>query len=132
MKTSHPQSRLASQSCGRYLGRARRQASAPFGAQSSYLLTTLKFACPPLSRGARTRDNRGVALHLFIYVVYVAPKNLAADIVEVQTLGGIILLGGDFNMCIVALLDTINTSNLCELLQAPELVKTKEPNTVVR
>jgi hypothetical protein len=69
---------------------------------------------------------------LFIYVVYVAPKNLAADIVEVQTLGGIILLGGDFNMCIVALLDTINTSNLCELLQAPELVKTKEPNTVVR
>jgi hypothetical protein len=68
--------------------------------------------------------------------VYIAPigskhkseslfQNLAADIVEVQTLGGIILLGGDFNVRIASLLDTIDTSDLCEQLQAPELIEIK-------
>jgi hypothetical protein len=42
-------------------------------------------------------------------------QNLAANIVEVQTLGGIILLGGDFNARIATLPDTIDTSDLCEL-----------------
>jgi hypothetical protein len=35
-------------------------------------------------------------------------QNMAADIAEVQTLGGIILLGGDFNARTATLLDTIH------------------------
>ncbi len=54
-------------------------------------------------------------------------QNLAANIVEVQTLKGIVLLGGDFNVHIVALPNSINISDLCELLQALELAKTKQP-----
>jgi len=68
--------------------------------------------------------------------VYVAPigskheseslfQNLVANIVEVQTLKGIILLGRDFNAHTATLPDTIDTNNLCELLQAPKLVKTE-------
>jgi hypothetical protein len=60
-------------------------------------------------------------------VVYIAPvgseheseslfQNLVIDIVEVQTLRAIILLGGDFNARIATLLDTIDTNDLCELL----------------
>jgi hypothetical protein len=75
--------------------------------------------------------------------VYVAPigskheneslfQNLAVDIVEVQTLGGIILLGGDFNAHTTTLLDTIDTSNLCELLQALELAKTEQPSAMAK
>ncbi len=71
--------------------------------------------------------SRGAAPNLFVYVVYATPvgskheseslfQNLVVDIVEVQTLGGIILLGGDFNAHIVVLPYTINTSDLCELL----------------
>jgi hypothetical protein len=41
-------------------------------------------------------------------------------------------LGGDFNACTTALPDTINTSDLCELLQALELVETKQPSTTVK
>jgi hypothetical protein len=73
------------------------------------------------------RVSRGAAPDLFIYVVYAAPigskhenkslfQNLAADIVEVQTLGGIILLGGDFNVCTTTLPNTIDINDLCELL----------------
>jgi hypothetical protein len=50
-------------------------------------------------------------------------QNLVADIAEVQTLGCIVLLGGDFNAHTVALLDTLDTSDLCELLQMPELAE---------
>jgi hypothetical protein len=50
---------------------------------------------------------------------------MAIDFVEVQTLGGIILLGGDFNARIATLLETIDTSDLCELLQALKLIETK-------
>ncbi len=32
-------------------------------------------------------------------------------------------MGGDFNTRTIKLLDTIDTSDLCELLQAPELVE---------
>jgi hypothetical protein len=60
-------------------------------------------------------------------VVYIAPigskheseslfQNLAEDIIEIQTLGGIVLLGGDFNAHTTTLLDTIDISDLCELL----------------
>jgi hypothetical protein len=60
-------------------------------------------------------------------MVYVAPigfkheseslfQNLVTNIVEVQTLGGIISLGGDFNARTAPLLDTIDTNDLCELL----------------
>jgi hypothetical protein len=76
-------------------------------------------------------------------VVYVAPigskhenkslfQNLAADIVKVQTLGGIVLLGGDFNVCTEALPDTINTSNLCKLLHAPEFAEIEQPSIVAK
>jgi len=69
----------------------------------------------------------GVALDLFVYVVYVAPvgskhekesllQNLVVDIAKVQTLGSIILLGGDFNVHTTVLPDTIDTNDLCELL----------------
>jgi endonuclease/exonuclease/phosphatase (EEP) superfamily protein YafD len=85
--------------------------------------------------------NRGNTLNLFICMVYAAPigskheneslfQNLAANIVKVQTLGGIILLGGDFNARIAALPDTIHTNDLCELLQAPELAETQQPSVV--
>jgi hypothetical protein len=68
-----------------------------------------------------------VAFDLFVYMVQVAPigskheseslfQNLVADIVEVQTLGGIVLLGGDFNAHTAALPNTINTSDFYELL----------------
>jgi hypothetical protein len=59
-------------------------------------------------------------------------QNLAADIAEVQTLGGIIQLGGDFNAHITALINTIDTSDLCELLQVPELAKFKQLSDVVK
>jgi len=78
---------------------------------------------------------------LFVCVVYVAPigskheneslfQNLVADIAEVQTLGGIVLLGGDFNGRTAALPDTLNTSDLCEILQAPELAEIEQPSVV--
>jgi len=75
-----------------------------------------------------------------VYVALVGSKheneslfqNLAIDIVEVQTLGGIILLGGDFNVRTVVLLDTIDTNDLCELLQAPELVTTEQLNIMAK
>jgi len=73
---------------------------------------------------------------LFVYMVYIAPigskheseslfQNLVVNIVEIQTLGGIVLLGGDFNACTTMLLDTIDTNDLCELLQAPEFIETE-------
>jgi hypothetical protein len=87
------------------------------------------------------RVSRGAAFDLFVCVVYVAPigskheneslfQNLVADIIKVQTLGGIVLLGGDFNVRSVALPDTFDTSDPCELLQMPELVETKQPSVV--
>jgi hypothetical protein len=41
-------------------------------------------------------------------------------------------MGGDFNARTATLSNTIDTSDLCELLQAPELVKTKHPNIVIK
>jgi len=52
-------------------------------------------------------------------------QNLAIDIAEVQTLGGIVLLGRVFNARTATLPNTVDTSDLCELLQAPKLVETK-------
>ncbi len=57
-------------------------------------------------------------------------QNLVADIAKVQTLGGIVLLGGDFNVRTTTLLDTLDTSDLCELLQAPELIEIEQPSVV--
>ncbi len=76
-------------------------------------------------------------------MVYVAPidskhesksllQNLARDTTEVQTLGGIILLGGDFNARTTALPDTIDTNDLCELLHVSELAKIKQPGVVAK
>jgi hypothetical protein len=59
-------------------------------------------------------------------------QKMAGDIVEVQTLRGIILLGGDFNVRTTTLLDTIKTSNLCELLQALELTEIEQPGIVAK
>jgi hypothetical protein len=55
---------------------------------------------------------------------------MVADIIEVQTLGGIVLLGRDFNARTTALPDTLDTSDLCELLQAPELAEIGKPSVV--
>ncbi len=66
--------------------------------------------------------NKGVAFYLFVYVVYVAPigskhktkslfENLATYIAEVQTLRGIVLLGGDLNARTITLRNTIDTSD---------------------
>jgi len=85
--------------------------------------------------------SKGATPDLFVCVVYVAPigskheneflfQNLVADIAKVQTLGGIVLLGGDFNARIAALPNTLDTSDLCELLQAPELTETEQPSVV--
>jgi endonuclease/exonuclease/phosphatase (EEP) superfamily protein YafD len=76
-------------------------------------------------------------------VVYAAPvgskheneslfQNLAIDIAEVQTLGGIILLGGDFNARSVTLSNTIITNDLCELLHALELAEIEQPSIVAK
>jgi hypothetical protein len=73
------------------------------------------------------RVNRGAPFDLFVYVVYVALvgskheseslfQNIAANIAKVQTLGGIVLLGRDFNVRTTMLFNTIDTSDLCELL----------------
>jgi hypothetical protein len=59
-----------------------------------------------------------------VYVALVGSKheneslfqNLAGDIPEVQTLGGIVLLGGDFDARTATLSDTIDINDLCELL----------------
>jgi endonuclease/exonuclease/phosphatase (EEP) superfamily protein YafD len=79
-------------------------------------------------------------LFVYVYVALVGSKhkskslfqNLARNIVEVQTLEGIVLLGGDFNARTLALLDTINISDLCELLQTLELIETEQPNVVAK
>jgi hypothetical protein len=87
--------------------------------------------------------NKGAAPDLFIYVVYVALvgskheseslfQNLTINIAEVQTLKGIILLGGDFNVHIITLPNTIDTNDLCELLQTTKVVETKQPSTVAK
>jgi hypothetical protein len=89
------------------------------------------------------RVSKGVAPNLFVYMVYITPvgskheseslfQNLIIDIVEDQILGGIILLGGDFNVRTATLPNTIDTNDLCELLQVPELVKTKQPNVLAK
>jgi len=86
--------------------------------------------------------SRDATRDLFVCVVYVAPvgskheneslfQNQAIDIVEVQTLGGIVLLGRDFNACITTLLDAIDTNDLCELLQVLELTETKQPSVIL-
>jgi hypothetical protein len=59
-------------------------------------------------------------------------QNLVVDIVEVETLGGIVLLGGDFNARTATLLNTIDISDLCELLQMPKFIETKQPNVVAK
>jgi hypothetical protein len=87
--------------------------------------------------------NKGVALDLFVCVVcvnHVGPKhdseflfqNLAVDIAKIQTIGGIILLGGDFNARISTLLDIIDTINLCELLHVSELVDTQQLGVIAK
>jgi hypothetical protein len=73
------------------------------------------------------RINRGAAPNLFVCMVYVAPigskhenkslfQNLTSNIVEVQILGGIVLFGRDCNAHTATLPNTIDTSDLCELL----------------
>jgi hypothetical protein len=57
-------------------------------------------------------------------------QNLTTNIVEVQTIRGIVLLGRDFNVRTTTLQNTINISNLCELLQVLELVEIKQPSAV--
>ncbi len=75
-----------------------------------------------------------------VYIALVGSKHknkslfqkLVTNIVEVQTLRGIVLLVRDFNSHTITLLDTIDINDLCELLQAPELVETQQPNTMVK
>jgi hypothetical protein len=57
---------------------------------------------------------------------------MAGDIAKVQTLGGIVLMRGDFNVHTTALPDTIDISDLCELLQAPKLARTEQSNIVIK
>ncbi len=42
------------------------------------------------------------------------------------------LLGGDFNARITALLNTIDINDLCELLQALELVEIEQPGIIAK
>ncbi len=57
-------------------------------------------------------------------------QNLVADIAKVQILGVIVLLRGDFNVRTAALPNTLDTSDHCELLQAPELAEIEQPSIV--
>jgi hypothetical protein len=74
-------------------------------------------------------------------MVYVAPvgskheneslfQNLATNITEVQTLGGIVLLREDFNARTIVLPDTIDINNLCELFA--KFAKTKQPSAMAK
>ncbi len=75
-----------------------------------------------------------------VYVAFIGSKheseslfqNLIVDIIEVQTMGGIVLLGRDFNARTIALLNTIDTNDLCELLQALELAEIEQPSVVAK
>ncbi len=89
------------------------------------------------------RVNMGAAFNLFVCIMYFAHvgskheseslfQNLALDIVEVQIIGGIVLLGRDFNAHTTMLLDTIDINDLCELLQGPELVEIEQPGVVAK
>jgi hypothetical protein len=89
------------------------------------------------------RVKRSAASNLFVYMVYATPvgskheseslfQNLATNIVEIQILGGIILFGGDFNAHTVALPYTIDTSDLCELLQALELAEIRQLSAMAK
>jgi hypothetical protein len=84
----------------------------------------------------------GVDPNLFICVVYVEPigskheseslfQNLITNIVEVQTLRGIILLGKDVNACIAVVLDTIDNNDFYELLQVLEVIEIEQLGTMV-
>jgi hypothetical protein len=75
--------------------------------------------------------SRGAAPDLFVYVVYVALvgskheseplfQHLAIDIVEVQTIEGIVLLGGDFNARTTALPDIVMTFLVRECYGSPK------------
>jgi hypothetical protein len=57
---------------------------------------------------------------------------MAINIAEVQTLRGIVLFGGDFNAHIATLPNTIDTSDLCELLQVLELAESKQPSVMAK
>ncbi len=59
-------------------------------------------------------------------------QNLAVNIVEVQTLWGIVLLGGDFNARTIAVPNTIDSSDLCELLQVLELAEIEQPSFMAK
>jgi hypothetical protein len=59
-------------------------------------------------------------------------QNLTIDITKVQILEGIVLLGGDCNARITVLPNTIDTSDLCELLQALELAEIEQPNVMAK
>jgi hypothetical protein len=59
-------------------------------------------------------------------------QNMATYIVKVQTLEGIVLLGGDFNARIVALSNTININNLYEVLHVPKFAEIKQPSDVAK
>jgi hypothetical protein len=85
----------------------------------------------------------GVAPNLFVYVVYATLvgsehesvslfQNLATGIAEIQTLKGIVLLVGDFNARTATLPNTIDTNDLCELLQTHELAKIEQLNVVAK
>ncbi len=41
-------------------------------------------------------------------------------------------MGGDFNVRTAALPDTIDTNDLCELLQVHELAKIEQPSVVIK
>jgi hypothetical protein len=80
---------------------------------------------------------------LFVFVVYVALvgskhenkslfQNLATNIAEVQALRAQYYWEGIFIARTVALPDTIDTNDLCELLQAHELVETKQLSAVAQ
>jgi hypothetical protein len=77
----------------------------------------------------------GATPDLFVYVVYAAPigskheskslfQNMVANIIKIHILGGIRFLGGDFNVRIATLLNTIDTNAICELLHAPKIIET--------
>jgi hypothetical protein len=59
-------------------------------------------------------------------------QNLTANIAKVQILKGIVLLGGDFNVHITMLPNTINISDLYELLQVLEFAEIEQPSVVAK
>jgi hypothetical protein len=89
------------------------------------------------------RIHKGATLDLFVCMVYATPvgskheskslfQNLPVDIVKVQTIRGIVLLGGNFNARTTMLLNTMTLMTFVNYYKPLKLIETKQPSIMVK